>query len=146
VAYDPARDLALLEVPELLAGPVELAELEPSEAGEIVGGRTPATVPFVVLRPVEVEIDEVRGAGRTVRAGYELEASVATGDSGAGAYDRLGRLGGVVFASNRDDDRITWATAASEIGDFLADPGTRGSFACDPSRSRLVPAAEVRVR
>lgn len=68
-----------------------------------------------VLRRVTLTLD---GEGR--RLGYELGVDVAPGDSGGAVLDADGRLGAVVFASARGDDR-SWATASDELSALLLD-------------------------
>ena len=81
-----------------------------------------------VLRRVTLTLD---GEGR--RLGYELGVDVAPGDSGGAVLDADGRLGAIVFASARGDDR-SWSTASSELTDLLA---TATAAAADPTTTPL---------
>ncbi len=146
VAYDPLRDLALLEAD--LAGwsvpsrPPALASLAQGDRGTVVGavgsGATGSTdVAFTVAEKTNLVMDEVRGTRRSKRSGYRLDAVTAPGDSGSGLYGRDGRLAGVLFAVSTDDGDRSWATAADEVEAFLADESVVGRFGCDNRRSRL---------
>lgn len=118
-AVDVRRDLALLRIPPTGVPSLEFSSVTKGARGLIVGGSRSGTVPFVVKGVVELTIEDVVGAERHSRRGYELEAATSDGDSGAGAYDEMGRLIGIVFATGQDGS-TTWVTASSEIEDFLA--------------------------
>lgn len=118
-AYDPARDLALLEVPTDGIPDLETVSVGAGASGVIVGGAASGDVAFDVIQPVSLSIEEVLGTERHSRVGYEVDATTATGDSGAGAYDADGRLIGIVFAIT-EAGGSSWLTAASEIEQFLA--------------------------
>lgn len=153
VGYDTLRDLALIELDsdalstaaaEAGAGTVDEAivfgTLTEGETGRIVGAATSGDVMATVVDRTIIEMDEVRGSRRSQRSGYLLSAATQPGDSGSGLYDDQGRLAGLLFAVSTDDQARSWATAANEIEEFIADPSLRGSFACDPDRSRLIRA------
>ncbi len=137
VAIDRRRDLALLRLEPNGIPDVELAnEVAAGTEGRIVASAS-GTIDFTVADVVRIEIEEVLGTARHRRLGYELDVEIATGDSGAGAYDDTGRLIGVVFA-RATTPGTAWITSAAEIADFL-EAGRRktSSIACDPDRSRL---------
>lgn len=118
VAVDAQRDLALLHLPGQDLPDLAMASARKGDRGSVVGAATSGTVPFRIRGAVELSIEDVLGSERHSRLGYQLEAVTAGGDSGAGVYDAQGRLIGVVFATS-DDGATTWATAATEIQDFL---------------------------
>lgn len=119
LAVDRQTDLAVLRVPDNAIPAIEMSSAEKDASGLIVGGSTSGTVSFAVKNVVELTIEEVFGTTRHSRLGYELAASTADGDSGAGAYDAQGGLIGVVFATG-EDGATTWVTASSEIEEFLS--------------------------
>jgi S1-C subfamily serine protease len=119
VAVDRQRDLAVLRVPYEELPAIEMTAMKKSDRGSIVGAASSGTVAFEVRGVVELTIEEVFGTERYSRSGYELSASTADGDSGAGAYDDEGRLIGIVFATG-EDGTTTWVTASSEIEEFLS--------------------------
>ncbi len=140
VAYDPRRDLALVAPTTPFAGvppPPARATLGVDGSGTIVAGARSGDVAATVLDVTTIEIDDVRLTSRSTRRGYLVEAATGPGDSGAGLYDGDGLLVGLLFAVSTDDERRSWVTAASEIDAFLVDDTTRGTFACDPDRSRI---------
>ena len=107
-------------------------------------GRTESPIrPLDETLAIMQVMDEVRGQRRSTRRGYRIEATTAGGDSGAGLYDRRGRLAGLVFAVSAAGSARTWVTAESEIADFLDEFRGRGepegAFICHPARSRIEP-------
>lgn len=139
---DPTRDLALLKVPGVGDGadsidPDDLAELAAGDDVSVAGGATSGTVAARVARRVVMEVDDVRATTRSEREGYELDAAIAGGDSGAGVYGADGRLAGIVFAVPTERDDATYAVGAAEIRAVLTSTDHR-EHRCDPASSRLV--------
>lgn len=147
LAFDPGRDLALLEIDRtpvegvdaLEFGRPDLGTLAVGEVIEIRGAAAPP-VDGTVAQPTTIEVDEVRGRSRVDRDGYRLDAATGRGDSGAGVWSADGRLVGLVFAVSVADDTRTWAVSGREIEDFLATTGDGppSSYRCDERTSRLV--------
>jgi len=133
VNLDLQRDLALLSAPGLEATQVESTRADVGDSGLIVGGAASGTIDYRVNTVANLSIEEVLGVDRSARLGYELEAEILSGDSGAGVYTAQDRLIGIVFAAADDG---TWATAASEIEDFVS--AERALHECDTDRSRMV--------
>lgn len=119
VAVDLERDLALLQMATRDMPGVEMVTVEKDTSGRIVGAAASGTVPFEVMRRVDLTIEEILGEDRHNRLGYEVRAETTDGDSGAGAYDDQGRLIGIVFATS-EEGSSSWLTASSEIEDFVA--------------------------
>ncbi len=148
LAFDPLRDLALLEIdPDAWTG-AEAPSPFPSEApvyevlaaretGTIIGGVNSGDVAFTITEKTIIEMDEVRGPRRSRRSGYLIDAATDRGDSGAGLYAESGPLVGLLFAVSTGNNRRSWATAADELQDFLGDDSVTGSFACNPDESEL---------
>ena len=137
VLIDLTRDLALLKVPGVDAPPIELVDLDSGVEVQVVGGASSGTVDAVVRRRVRMEVDDVRSTTRSHRSGYELDAEIAGGDSGAGVFDTDGGLGGIVFAIPTERSGSTYAVGRSEIDHVLSVAG-RGEYHCDPAQSLLV--------
>lgn len=140
IVLDRTRDLAVLKVPGTEATPVEIVELDPGTEVRVVGGATSGTVEATVDRRLVMDVDDVRSTSRSERAGYELDAAIEGGDSGAGIYDGDDRLAGIVFAVPTERSDATFAVGASEIEAVLAvlaSPDV-GEHSCDPSSSQLV--------
>ncbi len=136
VVLDRTRDLALLRVSELTASPVELTQLAGGDRGQVVVNSSPGVTPVTVTRRVQMTVDEVRGADRHRRGGYELDARIDRGHSGSGLFSD-DRLAGIVFAVPSERD-ATFAVRAEEI-EAVLDRAER-SHACDPEESLVVPA------
>ncbi len=134
---DRTRDLALIKAPSVDAPPVELTDVEAGDAVRVVGGATSGTVDASVVRRLVMDVDDVRSTSRSTRTGYELDAAIAGGDSGAGVFDGDGRLAGVVFAFPSARSDATFVVDASEIRTVLESPAI-GEHRCDPSRSQLL--------
>lgn len=144
VAFDPARDLALLATDRERAGGPELLrpEFGVAAVGDAVEIHVAAAAPIkgVVAQRTTIEADEVRGPSRVERDGYRLDATTTRGDSGAGVWSTGGRLVGLVFAVSSGDDTRSWAVSGREIVGFLdeAQDGPAPSYRCDEATSRLV--------
>ncbi|MDH3706281.1 MAG: trypsin-like peptidase domain-containing protein [Acidimicrobiia bacterium] len=129
---DPALDLAVLRVPDLGAPAPDRATLSTGANAAYRGGDG-ASVSFSVARQVDITFADIYGQGSTTRPGYELEADVEPGDSGAGLLVD-GRLGGVVFAASTRAPGRGWATDIAAADALLAgdqDP-TATDLACVP--------------
>ncbi len=138
VLLDPTRDLALVAFEGGDVAEFELAEAGAGDPVLIVGGAASGTVAATVVRRVVMDVDDVRAETRSERVGYELDAAIAGGDSGAGVYEPGGDLVGIVFAVPTERDGATYAVGAEEIGAVL-ESGERSRYVCDPVESQLVP-------
>jgi len=137
-AIDTFRDLAALTVPIIDVDRPLIGRAQVGDSGQVVGGSTSGTVDLVVRQYASLSIEEVLGAERSSRRGYEIEAPTADGDSGAGVYDQEGRLLGMVFAVTAGGGS-TWVTAGEEIDQFVAQiDRSRRPYVCDPDTSRVV--------
>ncbi len=146
VGVDEEADLALLHADIPGASPPDIAAAVAGDTLRMVGAHASGTTAAAVVRAVDITIDAIGDDPGHRRYGYELDAATATGDSGAGLYDRQGRLVGVVFATSTGDGAgdgtgSTWATAGGHVRDLL-DRGPGGPWTCDPGASRIVPPAE----
>ena len=140
VALDPVNDLALLAVDGLAATPLPLGSLAAGDRAVFVvhdaDGRATAE-PATVVRRVDLSMADLYGQGTHVRPGFELDATVDPGDSGAVLVAADGRAGAVVFATSRDgattgptpssgggggSGRRAWATDVAALGPLLAGP------------------------
>ncbi|WP_299035974.1 MarP family serine protease [uncultured Pseudokineococcus sp.] len=123
VVYDPQRDLAVLDVPDLGAPALPLGGvLAPGEAGAVVG--FPLDGPYDVeaarVRQVVTALGEdVYGEPGVTREVYSLRADVQPGNSGGPLLDLDGRVVGVVFARSVDDPSTGYALTLAESREVL---------------------------
>jgi S1-C subfamily serine protease len=119
VLFDPARDVAVLAVPELGRAALEFAGEAPQGAGAVVVGY-PQNGPF------RADPARVRGTQRArgpdiyqqetvVREIYAIRGLVRPGNSGGPLLDETGRVYGVVFAAAADDPQTGYALTAAEV-------------------------------
>lgn len=142
VALDTRSDVAVLRLDE----PGTLATAPPFRPATVAAGddlvlssAVSGAVSASVRRATTIGIERVRADERVRRSGYQLDADVVQGDSGAGAFTPDGRLAGIVFATG--EDGTVWLSAAEEIKAVFKQAADNSSeWRCDPDRSRLVPA------
>jgi S1-C subfamily serine protease len=142
VLYDPQRDIAVLQVPDLPDGATGLTFApDPAVDGAdaIVVGY-PQDGPFRADAARIRETQNARGpdiyASQTVvREVYALRALVQPGNSGGPLLDTQGRVLGVVFAAAADSSDTGYALSAKEIGPAVGAGLTAttpvGTQACD---------------
>jgi S1-C subfamily serine protease len=119
VRYDPARDVAILDVPGLGTTPLSFGPAVGEGAGAVVAG-FPQDGPFTAgaarVRSVEKatgpDIYQNREVTRQI---YSLYATVRPGNSGGPLLNRDGHVLGVVFASSTDDAHTGYALTAAEV-------------------------------
>ncbi len=105
-AFDPDADLALLraEAP----GPAAVVVKAPLDAEVVIVAWTPddglRRLRTKVTRRLLVTIEDIYIDAPTERQAIELATSLERGTSGAGVFDRDGRLVGVVYGSSQDRD------------------------------------------
>lgn len=125
VGLDPVSDLALLAVPGLDVSPVPRGPLAAGDQGVFVihdRDGVATTRPFTVVRRADLSMADIHGDGSHIRPGFELDAAVEPGDSGAVLVGDDGRAGAVVFAANRQDGDRAWATDLAALDPLLAAP------------------------
>lgn len=123
VVFDPDRDLAVIDVPDLTAKPLPLGGAVGSGASAVVAG-------FPLDGPYDVEAARVRnvlranGADIYGRPGinrqiYSLYATVRPGNSGGPLLDTAGEVVGIVFAKSLDDPNTGYALTLAEARPVL---------------------------
>ncbi|MGW0735392.1 MarP family serine protease [Streptomyces sp. NPDC002851] len=124
VLYDWARDIAVLDVPNLNARPLEFTERDATSGdGAIVAG-------FPENGAYDVRAARVRGRINangpdiyhrdTVRRDvYSLYATVRQGNSGGPLLTPDGKVSGVVFAKSLDDPQTGYALTVDEVRDDI---------------------------
>jgi uncharacterized membrane protein required for colicin V production len=124
VAFDPARDLALLRVPGGL-DPLPLATADVGTTGAVVGhpgGGPRRAAPARVDQIVDARGSDIYRASATNREVLVLAARLEPGDSGAPFVDEQGRVVGVAFAVDPGDDATAYALSRGEL-DAVLGPG-----------------------
>ena len=122
VAFDPERDLALLEV-DGLHERIEMGAPEADSGGTIAAVSSDLVIqeiPYRILRVVTARSGDIYNEGKVLRQALEIEARVSPGDSGAPLLDRGGAMVGLLFAGSTGVEDSAWALHVSEIEAFLA--------------------------
>ena len=122
VAFDPARDLALLRVDGGLT-PLPLGDGAVDQLGAVVGhpgGGPLRAAPARVDRIVDARGTDIYRAASTDRNVLVLAARLAPGDSGAPFVDASGAVAGVAFAVDPGDDTTAYALSRAELDAVLA--------------------------
>jgi S1-C subfamily serine protease len=124
VAFDGARDLAVLAVPDLGQEPLERAEAELGGDGVVIGYPGGQDTPRVAPARVEDRRNaigrDIYARERTEREVLFLSADLQQGDSGSPVIDLQGRVTGVVFAISPDQPTSSFALDLAELEAILA--------------------------
>ncbi|MEU0085138.1 MarP family serine protease [Streptomyces sp. NPDC006274] len=123
VLYDWQRDIAVLDVPDLQARPLEFADFE---EGDAESGDSAIIAGFPENGAYDVRSARVRGRinadgpdiyhrGTVRRDVYSLFATVRQGNSGGPLLTTDGKVYGVIFARSLDDADTGYALTADEI-------------------------------
>lgn len=125
VLYDWRRDIAVLDVPDLRATPLQFTESD-AESGDsaIVAGFPENGAYDVRSARVRGRIDangpDIYRRGEVQRDVYSLFATVRQGNSGGPLLTPEGKVYGVIFARSLDDQQTGYALTADEIRDDIA--------------------------
>jgi len=125
--FDPARDLALLKVPDLGQAPLPVADGKVGTNAAVFGhpeGQAALEIsPAAIRQQVNALGPDLYQLGVTRRTVYVLAAELAPGDSGGALVDAEGNVVGVAFAISPVDESVTaYALAASELRRVLDAP------------------------
>jgi S1-C subfamily serine protease len=124
VVYDPARDLAVLYVPDLDAPAMRFLPKAPTGTDAIVVG-FPLDGPYTAT-PARIRDSRIiRGPniynnGTVRREVYTLRSKVLSGNSGGPLVATNGGVYGVVFAAAVDDPQTGFALTATEAAKVVA--------------------------
>jgi S1-C subfamily serine protease len=123
VAFDPARDIAVLSAPDLDRPALPLGEVESGARGAVYGhpgGGPLEASPFRVDRRIRAVGRDIYGAARTERDVLVLAADLEPGDSGSALVAPDGQVIGVAFAIAPDRPGVAYALTPAEIRAVLA--------------------------
>jgi len=125
VAFDPARDLALLQVPGLDRAALPLATAEIGDVGGVFGhprGEPLRIAPFEIAQPLDAIGRNIYDTADVRRSVLQASADLAPGDSGAPLVDPAGEVVGVTFAISTDRPDVAYALDTSELEAVLRGP------------------------
>lgn len=126
VLFDPAGDVAVLNVPGL-AAPVLPFASSPARRGDgaivigFPGGGNYTVNSGRVREVIDARGSDIYDASAVTREIYALRTTVRPGNSGGPMMDERGRVLGVVFAASSDDPETGYALTASEVAGDAAE-------------------------
>ncbi|MGI8797474.1 MAG: MarP family serine protease [Acidimicrobiia bacterium] len=124
VAFDPARDLAVLRVRDLDLPPLERAAAGEGDTGAVYGhpgGGELRAAPARIAEVVTARGTDIYRTGRIDRSVFVLAAALAPGDSGGPLVDQRGRVVGVAFAVDPGDAGTAYALTREELDPVLSE-------------------------
>ncbi|MCX6510271.1 MAG: MarP family serine protease [Actinobacteria bacterium] len=129
IAFDPARDLAVVRVSGFDRPPLPLsnAKSEGTSGGVFghPGGEPLRIAPFKVARLINATGRDIYGSSKTERKVLEISATLRPGDSGSALVNQQGEVVGIAFAIARDIPNVAYALTPSELQATLATTGTK---------------------
>lgn len=126
VAFDPARDLAVLRAPGLAVPALSIVESEVGQVGAVFGhpGGGPLELsPFEVRQRTRARGSDIYGRPGVDRDVLVLASDLAPGDSGSPLVDPDGDVVGVAFAVAPDRDGVAYALSTDELREALGEVG-----------------------
>lgn len=125
IAFDPRRDVAVLQVDGLDADPLPTAgRLDRGDPAVLTGypGNGPYTqTPARVQQTLTATGLDIYSRHVTARDIYALRAIVRPGDSGGPLFNDAGKVAGMVFARSTSDPDTGYALTLHEVRPVLQD-------------------------
>ena len=118
VAFDAARDLAVLSAPGLDRPALPIATAEVGDVGGVYGhpGGGPLEIsPFEIAQQVRAQGTDIYDRDRIERDVFFLATDLAPGDSGSALISPDGEVVGVAFAIAPDQDGVGYALTDEEL-------------------------------
>jgi S1-C subfamily serine protease len=127
VLYDWQRDIAVLDVPDLNAQPLQFADSDARSGNSAIVAGFPENGAYDVRSArvrgrINANGPDIYRRGTVRRDVYSLFATVRQGNSGGPLLTPEGRVYGVIFARSLDDPETGYALTVDEIRDDI----TRG--------------------
>ena len=128
VSYDPNRDIAILDVPELQAAPLPFAE-DVAESGADAlllgypGGAEFMATPVRIREYIELDGPDIYRTTTATREVYTIRGAVRQGSSGGPLIDLDGHALGVAFGAATNDPDLGFVLTAREVASPLATVG-----------------------
>jgi S1-C subfamily serine protease len=110
LAFDPVNDLAVVGVDATFAPSIPLGKGHGGDRGTVVVFREglPVELDVSIRRPVTLRTYDISGTNKVSRPGFELSASIVSGDSG-GVVVVDGAAVAVLWARSRAAEGRAWA-------------------------------------
>ena len=133
VSYDPQADIAILDVPDLFAEPLELARYTAGSGTDALvlgypGSTTFKASPARIREVTELNGPDIYRATTVTRQVYILTGSFPeSGSSGSAVVDLSGQVLGVYFGAETNDSTTGFAIAAAQAAPQLARAGGKAA-------------------
>ncbi|MCP9273995.1 protein kinase domain-containing protein [Mycolicibacterium arenosum] len=119
-SYDPADDVALLDVPDLPSAPLAFDGGEvPTGADAVIlgypGGEDFTATPARIREIIQLNGPDVYRTSTVARETYTFRGTVRQGDSGGPLIDTGGRVLGLVVAADANDADTGYALTSSQL-------------------------------